>query len=209
MQDQCISYPLCSRSSTDQSGSGPPRSCERSRYRSGSLSDTSRGSTASSLCPLRWSWGWRRRKPPPWSAASVHPGYTASCRPSPLPLESSSGQGPGGSETVGNLLPVSYLCVDPVGWRWRKHLVQPVMNSCRCTAVQVLGATSDVVHRFGMSPCQERRRGSRDDAVQSEESERKKRKTCKRGKKWKKKKSSIKLFFPQMKQKQQLVWARS
>lgn len=74
------SYPRCSRSSTDPSGSGPPRSCGQSRCRSGSWSDTSPGSTASSRCPRRWSWGWRRRKPPPWSAASSCPGCTASCR---------------------------------------------------------------------------------------------------------------------------------
>lgn len=79
-----FSYPRCSRSSTDPSGSGPPRSCGQSRCRSGSWSDTSRGSKASSRCPRRWSWGWRRRKLPPWSAASSRPGCTASCRISGL-----------------------------------------------------------------------------------------------------------------------------
>lgn len=73
------SYLRYSRSSTDPSGSAPPRSCGPSRCRSGSWSGTSRGSRASSRYPRRWSWGWRRRKPPPWSAASWRPCCTASC----------------------------------------------------------------------------------------------------------------------------------
>lgn len=33
------------------------------------------------------------------------------------------------SDTAENFLPLFYLCVDPVGWRWRKHLVQPALHS--------------------------------------------------------------------------------
>ena len=142
-------YPRCSRSSTGPSGSGPPRSCGRSRCRSGSWSGTSRGSTASSPCPPRWSWGWRRRKPPLWSAASSHPGYTASCRPGRLLLllplllllflflllllhteESSSGQR--GSDPVRNFPPLEF-------YLWREHLLQPALDSCGWTAEQAPG----------------------------------------------------------------------
>lgn len=73
------SYPPSSMSSTGQSGSWPPRSSCWSRSRWSFWSCRRRVSTASSLCPQRWSWGWTQQTRPPCSAASARHGQTCPC----------------------------------------------------------------------------------------------------------------------------------
>ena len=77
--ERVCSYLPSSMSSTGPSGSSPPRSSCWSRSRSWTCSCRRRGSTASSPCPPRWSWGWRPRRLPPWSAASGLRGRTDPC----------------------------------------------------------------------------------------------------------------------------------
>lgn len=72
-------YPPSSTSSTDLSGSWPLRSSCWSHSRWLSWSCRHRASTASSLYPRRWSWGWTRQTRPLCSAASERRGQTCPC----------------------------------------------------------------------------------------------------------------------------------